>query len=40
VAVARAAKRFLDNIEPSERVYHCLDVDPFLAAVDGLLLAG
>jgi hypothetical protein len=43
VAVARAAvvfQRFLENIEPSERIYHYLDVDPYLAAADELLLAG
>jgi hypothetical protein len=43
VAVARVAlvfQRFLENIEPSERVYHHLDVDPYLAAADQLLLAG
>jgi Ser/Thr protein kinase RdoA (MazF antagonist) len=43
VAVARAAvvfQRFLENIEPSERVYHHLDIDPHLAAADKLLLGG
>jgi hypothetical protein len=43
VAVARAAvvyQRFLENIEPSERVYHHLDVDPYLAAADVLLRDG
>ena len=43
VAMARAAvvyQRFLENIEPSERIYHHLDVDPYLAAADELLLAG
>jgi hypothetical protein len=42
VAVARSAvvyQRFLDNIEPSERVYHHLDVDPYLVAADELLVA-
>ena len=40
VAVARAAvvfQRFLDNIEPSERPYHCEDVEPHLAAANDLL---
>jgi aminoglycoside phosphotransferase (APT) family kinase protein len=42
VAVARRAvvyQRFLDSIEPSERVYHHLDVDPYLTAADEVLLA-
>ena len=42
IAVVRGAvvfQRFLDNIEPSERVYHAGDVEPFLDAAERLLPA-
>jgi hypothetical protein len=31
-------QRFLDGIEPSERVYHAGDVEPFLDATEALLV--
>ena len=41
-AVLRGAvvfQRFLDHIEPSERVYHDRDVDPFLTAAEEVMAA-